>query len=1235
MFDSIMQWNIESYRTKFSELKVLLREQTPLCICLQETRITSMNTYAPTGYDIVHSPACPIDGHVRGVAIMISNMIQYKEIILRTDLQAVAVRINIPKAYTICSIYLPHTQISKQDITVLLDQLTPPFIILGDFNAHSPMWGSSTTSGRGRMISEILVDRDLCLLNNGEPTHFDRRTGSLSKIDLAIASPLCQTDFLFSVLPDLHDSDHFPIELKLRSPSLNFARASRFLTEKADWNFYRDLTDVSLADETEEETIEEKLADIERVIIDGASASMKESSGRRGKPSVPWWNDKCEEAIRARKQALRALRRNHNIVNKIAYNRTRAKCRNIMNQARKDCWEKYVSTINTRTSSTQVWKKINKIRKKHVQSPPISLRRDGAGVTSDSAEVANILAGSLASASSDRSYTRQFIRYKTSREEKVLNFRSNHEMDYNEPITAEEFKQCLAATHETSPGKDRITYSMIKNAHQSMKNRILHLYNRIFNEGIFPSAWRVSIIIPILKPEKDPLDPSSYRPISLTSCLCKLLEKILNCRLMWFLERNGHITAQQAGFRRNRSTTDPLVQVSHDIHSAISRSQHTIIVFFDISKAYDTAWRYGVVQSLHNFGMRGNLPRFIQGFLQERRIVVRVDDKLSEECIVQNGVPQGSVLSCTCFLIAINEITQTLPNNVRSTLYVDDYAVYTSGNYKPSLERRLQVAIDNIEEWSNKTGLNMSATKTKSLHVCKILGCPKLAPNLTLRNAPIENVDEYKFLGLLFDKNLDWRSHVMRLRARCNQRLNILKLLSHTRWGADKKILLRLYIALIKPKLDYGVEAYISASNNLISLLNTIQHSAIRISTGAFKSSPIVSLHAITGLKPPEYYRDLKIITYFLRLLVNQSHPLHETALQLEQVDAEENPMDIPIGSFFKKIYTIKEKYGLSFKSIYCEKRSINPPWRFSKLSTCNELKDIRKKRHQSDQLRQIYLDHNSSHGECITIYTDGSKTEEGVSYAIITPFEMKSAKIQRTASIFTAELIAIKETLIELSTDRHCNSPLTICTDSKSSIQSISSYLHPNPVVQEIQWLVDARQGTTRLCWVPSHVGVRSNELVDGEARRALQDPDITIIDLPKSDHRNSARALVLKHWNDRWRNIGENKLRKIHPYVGPILPQGVSCRCWEKKLIRLRIGHTRVTHGHLMDNTHQPYCDDCLVPVTVVHLLTECPSFSDERRRIFGGDNPSLRDILTRYSAYNGKLYKFLIETDLINRI
>ena len=150
-----------------------------------------------------------------------------------------------------------------------------------------------------------------------------------------------------------------------------------------------------------------------------------------------------------------------------------------------------------------------------------------------------------------------------------------------------------------------------------------------------------------IKPGKDSSEPNNYRPIALTSCLCKTLERIINTILTRFLETNNHISRLQSGFRCDRSTTDNLNRLETFIRDVSIEKEHVVAVYFDVEKAYDTTWRYDILKDIHKLKLRGRLPSFIKCFLADRTMQVRVGSSLSDYYDKLEGVPEGGLLSTT------------------------------------------------------------------------------------------------------------------------------------------------------------------------------------------------------------------------------------------------------------------------------------------------------------------------------------------------------------------------------------------------------------------------------------------------------------------------------------------------------------------------------------------------------------------------------------------------------------
>ncbi len=234
--------------------------------------------------------------------------------------------------------------------------------------------------------------------------------------------------------------------------------------------------------------------------------------------------------------------------------------------------------------------------------------------------------------------------------------------------------------------------ALLKHLPPSSLTFLLALFNHIWTKGDFPPSWREAHIPPFVKFGKPSSLPNDYR------CLCKL-ERMVNLRLMWHLE-SKNLSPCQFGFRCARSTADPLTHIDTYIKSAFACRESVLAVFFDLEKAYDTIWRYHILHQLASLGLKGNMAVFIQSFLSHRSFRVQISSSISSSFTQYEGVPQGSFLSTTLFLIAVNGIISTLPLGVRSSLYVDDLAIYSSGPSLPALHTLIQSAISTTSSWA-------------------------------------------------------------------------------------------------------------------------------------------------------------------------------------------------------------------------------------------------------------------------------------------------------------------------------------------------------------------------------------------------------------------------------------------------------------------------------------------------------------------------------------------------------
>ena len=159
----------------------------------------------------------------------------------------------------------------------------------------------------------------------------------------------------------------------------------------------------------------------------------------------------------------------------------------------------------------------------------------------------------------------------------------------------------------------------------------------------------------------------------MTICVCKTFESMINDRLVLYLENNNILTDIQCGFRKRRSTLDHLVRLESFFRDAFLNKQEVVSIFFDLEKAYNTTWKYGILKDLHEAGLRGCMPLFISKFLENRNFKVCVGSSLSDSFEQEMGVPQGIILSVTLFSLKINSLAKVLSKDVEGSLYVDDF----------------------------------------------------------------------------------------------------------------------------------------------------------------------------------------------------------------------------------------------------------------------------------------------------------------------------------------------------------------------------------------------------------------------------------------------------------------------------------------------------------------------------------------------------------------------------------
>ena len=815
-------------------------------------------------------------------------------------------------------------------------------------------------------------------------------------------------------------------------------------------------------------------------------------------------------------------------------------------------------------------------------------------------------------------------------ERQILNFLSKNLEKYNSLFSMTELVNALEKSHDTTQGPDQIHYQILKNLPPTALNCMLNIFNEIWKGGNFPPSWREAIIIPIPKPGKDDTDTANYRPIALTSCVCKTMERMINERLIWFLETSAILISTQSGFRKARSTIDHLVRLETFIREGFIKGEHVVALFFDLEKAYDTTWKYGIMRDLHKMGLRGRLPLFIDKFLTDRTFRVRIGTSYSDTYDQEMGVPQGSILSVTLFIIKINSIVDCISPDVDSSLYVDDFHICYRSRKMEIIERHIQLNLNRLQQWADENGFKFSKNKTVCMHFCHKRKA-HADPILNLDGTQIPVVEQTKFLGLYFDKKLSFIPHIKYLKKKCQNALNLLKVVAHTDWGGDRVVLLQIYDSLIRSKLDYGCSVYGSARKSYIQMLDPVQNQGLRLCLGAFRTSPATSLCVEADEQPLALRREKLTLQYAIKVASTPDNPVFTSIFQPKYTALfQRKPNTIkPIGLRIQDSFsTLEFSPDLVAKFQYPQ----TPPWTLTPPDVNLSISNNKKADTSPDIYLSKFQEVKAMLHEHEPIYTDGSKRGDRAAAAAVMNGHAYIERLPDKASIFSAELHAVFLALDHVETSD--KDKFVIFTDSQSCLQSIKGQEWKNPLVQRILERLDTLLKELNkiivFCWIPSHIGIKGNEAADAAAKAGL-DLRVTDMQLPYTDFKYYIIQYIKAKWQAEWDTAIGNKLHAVQPTLGKWKGSSRTSRREETVLSRLRIGHSRLTHSFLLRREDPPECIPCQCPLTIKHILVECLDFDQIRSRYF--EVNGLR--MTFASVNPSQIISYLKDIGLFHRL
>ena len=384
-----------------------------------------------------------------------------------------------------------------------------------------------------------------------------------------------------------------------------------------------------------------------------------------------------------------------------------------------------------------------------------------------------------------------------------------------------------------------IPISLLKKASIVLIDPLYKFFNYFLNRGIFPSILEIGSVTPVFK-KGDARYLDNYRPVSTIPLFGKILEKLIYSRLCSFFSSNNTIYENQYGFRQYHSTSHAINFSVKQILDEIENKKHVIGIFIDLSKAFDTISHEKLIHKLNFYGIRGISLELIKSYLSGRVQRTKFQSETSDECNVEYGVPQGSVLGPLLFLIYVNDIvtTSTLGKFV---LYADDTNIFVSGASEAEAYENAQIVLDNVYDYMFANQLHINVGKSCFMHFRhdysnkERLTCARTNRtyddifSLKLCGKKLKHVSEVKFLGVVIDENLNWEAHIEYLQKKLKLSIVMLKRIKKF---IHENEYIKLYNTLFLPHLTYCISVWGGVSDYKLSKVFSLQKRCVRLLFG-------------------------------------------------------------------------------------------------------------------------------------------------------------------------------------------------------------------------------------------------------------------------------------------------------------------------------------------------------------------------------------------------------------------
>lgn len=879
----IVQLNVNSLisHERRHNLNQFLIMHKPHAALIAETNLHAKHKLNFKNYNFIRTNK-PTAQNGRGTGILINAVLKYEEVntyawnLKSLETTAIILETVENKKYLVVSAYRPAgTVFNTSDLQTISDfankQANCSLIIGGDFNARHINWCNTNPCPSGnalaKWITQNAMQKQLRLVHSAMPTYYKGNYSSY--LDFYILSERVDVVFptstpgMLSILD--YASDHRAVELLVantgqltKAPAIQIPNYSN-----TDWKKFNSFIDRGIDDIHVPNNINISTAEADDAIFNLTTLinSTIESTvpkivvHSRGLIPIP---NELQQLIakknRLRRRWLRKRYSHNEYLLRSEINCIEKIIRDSIRIVHTQHWEKSLSNVKLDNHTFSNIRKFTGrfhdkdfphiLKNPATPSIPVTTAHDKANLLANhfksihqqnhnlgeadlSVEVTNYIRTQHSEPPRPRFH---FSQHATANPSFIFN-PDRHLVSINML-----FNFLKSRKNKKSRGDDGISNFVLKKLSLKFVTLLATLFNQLYNIAYFPHTWKHALVVPILKKGKSPSIPSSYRPISLLSCLSKLYE--LSIKPVLDNECNVLKTtpSDQCGFTGLLSTIHPLILVSTDVNLSINARTPTIACALDIEKAFDTVWTHGLIFKMNRLGFSKHIVTLVLSYLTGRSFRVLVNNTTSTERSITAGVPQGGVLSALLYIIYLSDLPLPPDNsNIKRLQYADDIFLYTSTKNLKRGQTELNKYLEQVSKYMHKWKIKPNPTKAESIVFkgnyadhSKSINKNHKNVKLLLNGQPIPLKDEIKYLGILFTKKPTFVKHVSATLSKANDCYHSIKPILHRTRGLNMDIKLLCYKQLIRPVITYGFPAWSGISAHQMELIRRFERKCIR-----------------------------------------------------------------------------------------------------------------------------------------------------------------------------------------------------------------------------------------------------------------------------------------------------------------------------------------------------------------------------------------------------------------------